>query len=172
MLRVVDYIEGKLSDIYCTRFFFWKFVIKSVVIFWTGGVAESPCPFKCISDRYHMPHCYTALEELVYTFGGPWLFGLILLGLLILLALVLSVARMKYVGGDDLPAVVPARRGSRNDHSFPFLESLNEVPTLFLFDLLHFFSQHIDKRNKSKPCYLIMCYPRYNLVDLSGSGDK
>ncbi|KDO55898.1 uncharacterized protein LOC102608613 isoform X1 [Citrus sinensis] len=89
-----------------------------------GGVTECPCPYKCVSERYHMPHCYTTLEELVYTFGGPWLFGLILLGLLILLALVLSVARMKYMGGDELPALVPARR---IDHSFPFLESLNEV---------------------------------------------
>ncbi|OMP05522.1 hypothetical protein CCACVL1_01872 [Corchorus capsularis] len=89
-----------------------------------GGVTERPCPYKCVSERYHMPHCYTALEELVYTFGGPWLFGFILLGLLVLLALVLSVARMKYVGGDELPALMPARR---IDHSFPFLESLNEV---------------------------------------------
>ncbi|XP_022749889.1 uncharacterized protein LOC111299144 isoform X3 [Durio zibethinus] len=92
-----------------------------------GGVTESPCPYMCISERYHLPHCYTAFEELVYTFGGPWLFGLILLGLLVLLALVLSVARMKYVGGDELPALMPACRGSRIDHSFPFLESLNEV---------------------------------------------
>ncbi|KAF5481918.1 hypothetical protein F2P56_002530 [Juglans regia] len=92
-----------------------------------GGVTEAPCPYKCISDRFHMPHCYTALEELIYTFGGPWLFGLILLGILILLALVLSVARMKYVGGDELPALVPAQPVSRIDHSFPFLESLNEV---------------------------------------------
>ncbi|KAG8491507.1 hypothetical protein CXB51_014870 [Gossypium anomalum] len=92
-----------------------------------GGVTDRPCPYKCISERYHMPHCYTALEELVYTFGGPWFFGLILLGLLILLALVLSVARMKYVGGDELPALMPVHRGSQIDHSFPFLESLNEV---------------------------------------------
>ncbi|KAE8705874.1 putative zinc protease PqqL-like [Hibiscus syriacus] len=92
-----------------------------------GGVTDRPCPYKCISDRYHMPHCYTALEELVYTFGGPWFFGLILLGLLILLALVLSVARMKYVGADELPPLMPAHRGSQIDHSFPFLESLNEV---------------------------------------------
>lgn len=87
-----------------------------------------------------MPNCYTALEELVYTFGGPWLFCLILLGLLVLLALVLSVARMKYVTADELPAAVPARRGSRLDHSFPFLESLNEVHFqslgLLLFSLL------------------------------------
>ncbi|KAL5728944.1 hypothetical protein ACHQM5_001963 [Ranunculus cassubicifolius] len=68
-----------------------------------GGVAETPCPYKCISDRYHMPHCYTALEELIYTFGGPWLFGLLLSG----------------------PA--PTQQGSQIDHSFPFLESLNEV---------------------------------------------
>ncbi|KAF9613920.1 hypothetical protein IFM89_013167 [Coptis chinensis] len=92
-----------------------------------GGVAETPCPYKCISDRYHMPHCYTALEELIYTFGGPWLFGLLLLGLLILLALVLSVARMKFVSSDELPGPAPTQQGSQIDHSFPFLESLNEV---------------------------------------------
>ncbi|KAJ9688259.1 hypothetical protein PVL29_014125 [Vitis rotundifolia] len=100
---------------------------RAIYIAVRGGAAESPCPYKCVSDRYHMPHCYTALEELIYTFGGPWLFGLILLGLLILLALVLSVARMKYVSADELPALVPPRRSSRIDHSFPFLESLNEV---------------------------------------------
>ncbi|KAF8388896.1 hypothetical protein HHK36_025577 [Tetracentron sinense] len=92
-----------------------------------GGVAETPCPYKCISDRYHMPHCYTALEELLYTFGGPWLFGLLLLGLLILLALVLSVARMKFAGADEFPGPAPTQQGSQIDHSFPFLESLNEV---------------------------------------------
>ncbi|XP_051137270.1 uncharacterized protein LOC127255657 isoform X2 [Andrographis paniculata] len=92
-----------------------------------GGITETPCPYKCISERYHMPHCYTALEELVYTFGGPWLFGLLLLGLLILLALVLSVARMKFIGVDELPGPAPTQQGSQIDHSFPFLESLNEV---------------------------------------------
>ncbi|KAL4296133.1 hypothetical protein GQ457_12G022630 [Hibiscus cannabinus] len=61
-----------------------------------GGVTDRPCPYKCISERYHMPHCYTALEELVYTF-------------------------------DELPPLMPAHRGSQIDHSFPFLESLNEV---------------------------------------------
>ncbi|XP_059638281.1 uncharacterized protein LOC132280165 isoform X2 [Cornus florida] len=92
-----------------------------------GGVADTPCPYKCISERYHMPHCYTALEELIYTFGGPWLFGFILLSLLVLLALVLSVARMKFVNADELPSLVPTRRGLQIDRSFPFLESLNEV---------------------------------------------
>lgn len=82
-----------------------------------------------------MPKCYTALEELIYTFGGPWWFGLILLTALVLLALVLSAARMKYVGGEDLPATLPARRGSQLDHSFPFLESLNEVILYSVFAL-------------------------------------
>ncbi|XP_039044220.1 uncharacterized protein LOC120183614 isoform X2 [Hibiscus syriacus] len=92
-----------------------------------GGVAETPCPYDCVSDIYHMPHCFTALEELMYTFGGPWLFGFLLLGLLILLALVLSVARMKFVGVEELPGSAHTQHGSQRDHSFPFLESLNEV---------------------------------------------
>ncbi|KAH9617274.1 hypothetical protein KSS87_014560 [Heliosperma pusillum] len=100
---------------------------RAAYIIVRGGVTEAPCPYKCISDRYHMPHCYTALEELIYTFGGPWLFCLLLLGLLILLALVLSVARMRFVGADELPGPAPTQHGSQIDHSFPFLESLNEV---------------------------------------------
>ena len=85
-----------------------------------------------------MPHCYTALEELIYTFGGPWLFCLLLLGLLVLLALVLSVARMKFVGVDELPGPAPTQHGSQIDHSFPFLESLNEVsPCLSMLISVH-----------------------------------
>nr|KYP70139.1 hypothetical protein KK1_009347 [Cajanus cajan] len=100
---------------------------RAVYISVRGGITETPCPYQCVSDRYHMPDCYTALEELIYTFGGPWLFGLFLTGLLILLALVLSVARMKFVGVDELPGPAPTQHGSQIDHSFPFLESLNEV---------------------------------------------
>ncbi|KAG8636170.1 hypothetical protein MANES_16G106300v8 [Manihot esculenta] len=105
----------------------WELPSRGIYTAVRGGVTERPCPYKCVSDRYHMPNCYTTLEELVYTFGGPWWFCFILLGLLILLALVLSVARMKYAAGDELPSVVPPQRQSRIDHSFPFLESLNEV---------------------------------------------
>ncbi|KDO79951.1 hypothetical protein CISIN_1g0005072mg, partial [Citrus sinensis] len=104
-----------------------EFPHRAVYISVRGGIAETPCPYRCISERYHMPHCYTALEELIYTFGGPWLFCLLLVGLLILLALVLSVARMKFVGVDELPGPAPTQHGSQIDHSFPFLESLNEV---------------------------------------------
>lgn len=118
------------------------------IFFSIGGVTERPCPYKCVSDRYHMPNCYTTLEELVYTFGGPWWFCFILLGLLILLALVLSVARMKYAAGDELPSVVPPQRQSRIDHSFPFLESLNEV-RCFPNSSLYFISCQV----KSSPLF-------------------
>lgn len=111
-----------------------------------GGVTDTPCPYKCISDRYHMPHCYTALEELIYTFGGPWLFGCLLFSLLILLALVLSVARIKFVSADELPGPVPARRGSPIDRSFPFLESLNEVlRSTFYISIISIFSYCFTK---------------------------
>ncbi|GMQ06267.1 hypothetical protein CsSME_00050919 [Camellia sinensis var. sinensis] len=100
---------------------------RAIYVAVRGGVAGAPCPYKCISERYHMPHCYTTPEELIYTFGGPWLFGFILLVLLVLLALVLSVARMKFVNSDELPGLVPAQCGLQIDRSFPFLESLNEV---------------------------------------------
>ncbi|KAE8674389.1 glutamyl-tRNA(Gln) amidotransferase subunit C [Hibiscus syriacus] len=105
----------------------WELPRRAIYTAVRGGIAETPCPYKCISSRYHMPHCHTALEELIYTFGGPWLFCCLLVGLLILLALVLSVARMKFVGVDELPGPAPTQHGSQIDHSFPFLESLNEV---------------------------------------------
>lgn len=132
-LRIMDQLF--LTHCLLLQPIFFSMIIapfKNDAIVVTGGIAELPCPYKCISDRYHMPHCYTALEELIYTFGGPWLFCLILLGLLILLALVLSVARMKFVGTDELPGPAPTHQGSQIDHSFPFLESLNEVIFLFI----------------------------------------
>ncbi|KAH9327997.1 hypothetical protein KI387_000105, partial [Taxus chinensis] len=92
-----------------------------------GGVTQSSCPYQCISDKYRMPNCYTPLEEVIYALGGPWLFGLLLSGLLVLLALVLSAARMKFVGTDEFSGPAPTPHESQIDHSFPFLESLNEV---------------------------------------------
>lgn len=95
-------------------------------IYVRGGVTQSSCPYKCISEKYRMPLCYTPLEELIYTFGGPWLFGLLLSGLLVLLALVLSVARMKFVGSDD-HSVPTTTHESQIQHSFPFFQSIDEV---------------------------------------------
>ncbi|XP_057872729.1 uncharacterized protein LOC131078912 isoform X2 [Cryptomeria japonica] len=95
-------------------------------IYVRGGVTESFCPYQCISGNYRLPNCYTPLEELINALGGPWLFGLLLSGLLVLLALVLSVARMKFVGSDDFSGPTTPHE-SQIQHSFPFLESLNEV---------------------------------------------
>lgn len=92
-----------------------------------GGVVEATCPYQCKSDKYHMPNCYTMVEDLIYTLGGPWLFTLLLSVVMVVLALVLSVARMKLVGNDDFSGPAPTPHGAHIDHSFPFLESLNEV---------------------------------------------
>jgi len=113
-----------------------------------------------------MPNCYTAFEELVYTFGGPWIFGLLLLGLLILLAIVLSFARMKYVAGDDLPAVTPARNDTRLNHSFPFLESLNEVRNQLLPCESHGHSLPLELGSMLQPS-LTLCF-----CLLSDNGNK
>ncbi|KAG0606930.1 hypothetical protein M758_9G180200 [Ceratodon purpureus] len=92
-----------------------------------GGVVEAACPYQCISDKYHMPNCYTMVEDLIYTLGGPWWFTLLLSVVMVVLAMVLSVARMKLVGNDDFSGPAPTPHGALIDHSFPFLESLNEV---------------------------------------------
>lgn len=67
------------------------------------------------------------LEDLIHKLGGPHLFSLLMLCVMVTLACVLSVARMKLVGNDDfsMPAATP--HGPQIDHSLPFLESLNEV---------------------------------------------
>jgi hypothetical protein len=93
---------------------------------YTGGVRKPKCPYQCTSEKYRMPNCYTMLEDLIYTLGGPWLFTLLLSCIMVILALVLSVARVKLVG-DDFTTPPPAPHGAHIDHSFPFLESLEEV---------------------------------------------
>ncbi|CAN6227202.1 unnamed protein product [Urochloa humidicola] len=96
-------------------------------IYVRGGVTEPPCPYKCISDKYKLPNCYTPLEELMYTFGGPWSFAIILSFTIILLALILSAVRIK-IGESDI--TYRATNAIHNDgcSSFPFLLSLAEVP--------------------------------------------
>ncbi|KAL0726439.1 hypothetical protein Bca4012_022532 [Brassica carinata] len=42
-------------------------------------------------------------------------------------ALVFSVARMKFISGEEVHGAATTHHGSQIDHSFPFLESLNEV---------------------------------------------
>jgi len=77
-----------------------------------GGVTQPSCPYVCPSKKYHISYCYSPLEELMYTFDGPWIFGLLLYGLLMILALVLSVARMKFLGVYDVSCPIPPQHES------------------------------------------------------------
>ncbi|KAE8726804.1 ATP synthase delta chain [Hibiscus syriacus] len=88
-----------------------------------GGVCQPSCPYKCISDKYRMPNCYTPLEELMYTFGGPWPFALLLSGILVLLAVLLSTLRIKLVDSSSYVANIE----HQSSHRFPYLLSLSEV---------------------------------------------
>lgn len=91
----------------------------------SGGVSQPSCPYKCISDKYRMPSCYTPLEELIYTFGGLWPFALLLSCILVFLALFLNTLRIKVVGSSSYH-----RENSIEHHShrhFPYLLSLSEV---------------------------------------------
>lgn len=119
--------EDGSDDSLCKPCFSERLPRRAKFTYIRGGVTFPACPYKCISDKYRMPHCYTPLEELIYTFGGPWIFGFLLFGLLVLLALILSVARIKFIGTDDFSGPAPTPPGAHIDHSLPFLESLNEV---------------------------------------------
>ncbi|KAL5551245.1 hypothetical protein UlMin_001421 [Ulmus minor] len=90
-----------------------------------GGVTKPSCPYKCISDKYRMPNCYTPLEELVYTFGGPWPFAIVLSCVLVLLALLLNTLRIKCVGSGSYNSEASIEHHSH--HHFPYLLSLSEV---------------------------------------------
>ncbi|XP_050220602.1 uncharacterized protein LOC126670974 isoform X2 [Mercurialis annua] len=94
-------------------------------IYVRGGVTRPSCPYECISDRYRMPNCYTPLEELMYTFGGPWPFSLLLSCLLVLLAVLLSTLRIKLVGSSS--ACLANSIEHQSHHHFPHLLSLSEV---------------------------------------------
>lgn len=125
-------------------FFFWMITLCDVacflksfesMLYWSqltgstaaaGGVTESPCPYKCITDKYRMPNCYTPLEELIYTFGGPWPFSLLLSCIVVLLALLLSTLRIKLVGSGSSYNTSNSM-DHHSHHHFPHLLSLSEV---------------------------------------------
>ncbi|XP_028772845.1 uncharacterized protein LOC114729995 isoform X1 [Neltuma alba] len=94
-------------------------------IYLRGGVRNKSCPYKCVSDKYRLPNCYTTLEELIYTFGGPWPFAVLLSFILLLLALLLSTLRIKLVGSGTYHSASSIEQ--HNHHHFPYLLSLSEV---------------------------------------------
>lgn len=122
-------------------FFFWAYFVKNAIAplspfyishatIWhkgqiAGGVSQPFCPYKCISDKYRVPNCFTPLEELMYTFGGPWPFGLLMSVIIVLLALLLSTLRIKLIGSSSSYGTNSTEHHS-HDH-FPYLLSLSEV---------------------------------------------
>jgi len=89
-----------------------------------GGVSEPVCPYKCVSEKYRLPNCYTPLEELVYTFGGPLPFTLLLSCVVVVLGLLLStlsikLLRLSFYGANSIE--------HQSAHCLPHLLSLSEV---------------------------------------------
>ncbi|KNA21809.1 hypothetical protein SOVF_039820 [Spinacia oleracea] len=100
---------------------------RAEFIYVRGGVNEASCPFKCISDKYRMPHCFTPLEELMYPVGGPWTFSLLLLGCFVILGLLLNLLRIKMVGSSSVCHVTYSFEQHNFDYQYPYLLSLSEV---------------------------------------------
>ncbi|XP_072955442.1 uncharacterized protein [Typha angustifolia] len=96
-------------------------------IYVRGGVTQPYCPYRCVSEKYKMPKCYTPLEELIYTFGGPWPFAILLSLVLVLLALIISGLRIK-MGGSDFSYRSASSIQNDGSDTFPYLLSLAEVP--------------------------------------------
>ncbi|XP_012475770.1 uncharacterized protein LOC105791978 isoform X1 [Gossypium raimondii] len=115
-------IDGSDEDL-CTPCPLELLPNRANFIYVRGGVRQTSCPYKCISEKYRMPNCYTPLEELMYTFGGPWPFALLLSGILVLLAVLLSTLRIKLVESSSYVANIE----HQSSHHFPYLLSLSEV---------------------------------------------
>ncbi|XP_010677213.2 uncharacterized protein LOC104892887 isoform X2 [Beta vulgaris subsp. vulgaris] len=100
---------------------------RAEFIYVRGGVSQPSCPYKCISDKYRMPHCFTPLEELMYPFGGPWPFSLLLLCCLVALGLLLNLLRIKMVGSSSVCHGTYSFEQHQFDCQYPHLLSLSEV---------------------------------------------
>ncbi|PPD84480.1 hypothetical protein GOBAR_DD18560 [Gossypium barbadense] len=115
-------IDGSDEDL-CTPCSLELLPDRANFIYVRGGVREPFCPYKCISEKYRMPNCYTPFEELIYIFGGPWPFALLLSGVLLLLAVLLSTLRIKLLESSSYCANIE----HPSSHHFPYLLSLSEV---------------------------------------------
>ncbi|XP_057810160.1 uncharacterized protein LOC131024660 isoform X2 [Salvia miltiorrhiza] len=100
--------------------------IRAKFVYIRGGVTQSNCPYKCISDKYRTKNCYTPFEELIYTFGGPWPFAFLLFCVVMVLSLALNSLRIKIIGSgcsyEGANSIV-----HHDDQRSPYLLSLSEV---------------------------------------------
>ncbi|CAI5487186.1 unnamed protein product [Closterium sp. Naga37s-1] len=95
-----------------------------------GGASATPCPYRCLSSHFSLPHCDTPMEGLIRDLGGPWVFALACTLSVLLLGFAITLVRARLLlAGDDLaqPQTRDSDVSSHMDHSLPFLESLNEV---------------------------------------------
>ncbi|XP_048596635.1 uncharacterized protein LOC106366837 isoform X1 [Brassica napus] len=97
---------------------------RAKFVYVRGGVSEPFCPYKCVSDKYRLPNCYTPLEDLVYTFGGPFPCALLLSCVVVVLGLLLStlsirLLRSSFYGTSSIE--------HQSTHCLPHLLSLSEV---------------------------------------------
>lgn len=124
---ILIYLLSYISLDFFSAFVFKIFISSnSVLISTAGGVAKPFCPYKCMSEKYRMPNCYTPLEELIYTFGGPWPFAILLSFIIVIFAILLSTIRIKLVGSGYAYRAVDSSE-HHNRHHFPLLLSLAEV---------------------------------------------
>ncbi|KAL0748737.1 hypothetical protein Bca101_030739 [Brassica carinata] len=89
-----------------------------------GGVSEPFCPYKCVSDKYRLPNCYTPLEDLVYTFGGPFPCALLLCCVVVVLGLLLSTLSIRLLRSSFYST---SSIEHQSTHCLPHLLSLSEV---------------------------------------------
>ncbi|KAL8064669.1 hypothetical protein ABFX02_01G106300 [Erythranthe guttata] len=125
--RVGTYKDEEGSDVdLCKDCSFERLPTRARFVYVRGGVTQSTCPYKCISEKYRMPKCYTPFEELIYTFGGPWPFTFLLLCIVMLLAVALSTLRIKLMGSGCSYETKNSME-HQDDQRFPYLLSLSEV---------------------------------------------
>lgn len=91
-----------------------------------GELLNNLVPINAYQRNTGCQTVYTPLEELIYTFGGPWPFALLLSCVLVLLALLLSTLRIKFVGSDSVYHTANSIE-RQSHHHFPYLLSLSEV---------------------------------------------
>ncbi|KAG2302148.1 hypothetical protein Bca52824_030799 [Brassica carinata] len=97
---------------------------RAKFVYVRGGVSEPFCPYKCVSDKYRLPNCYTPLEELLYTFGGPFPFALLLCCVVVVLGLLLSSLSIRLLKSSFYGA---SSIEHQSTHCLPHLLSLSQV---------------------------------------------
>ncbi|KAK9716251.1 hypothetical protein RND81_06G221200 [Saponaria officinalis] len=141
---------------------------RAELVYVRGGVSQPACPYRCISDKYRMPRCFTPLEELMYTFGGPWTFSLLLVFCLISLGLLLNILRMKLVGSNSGYRSTYSFEQDGRDYRSPHLLSLSEVkgPSRSEETQSHVYRMYFTGPNTFREPWHLPYSPPYEIVEI------